>query len=230
MIPWLHPYDDTDPFPSVAAALEEPNGLLAVGGSLQPERLLSAYRLGIFPWFEDNQPILWWSPNPRMVLKPSQLHASRSLKKFIRKGTYQCTINKTFSHVINACSQPRQEQDGTWITQSMADAYQILHNLGHAHSIEVWLGDQLIGGLYGISIGQVFFGESMFSLKSNASKVGFAFLCNQLSSWGYQLIDCQVQSEHLNNLGASTISRKTFVERLDQLCIRDPSPKAWQVL
>ncbi|ORU92902.1 MAG: leucyl/phenylalanyl-tRNA--protein transferase [Cycloclasticus sp. symbiont of Bathymodiolus heckerae] len=230
MIPWLNPDDDADPFPNVGTALEDPNGLLAAGGSLQPERLLSAYRQGIFPWFEDGQPILWWSPNPRMALKPNELYLSRSLKKVIRRETYRCTINRAFDRVIAACSQPREDQDGTWITSSMAQAYQALHKLGHAHSIEVWLDEQLVGGLYGISIGQVFFGESMFSLQSNASKVGFAFLCEQLTHWDYQLIDCQVESEHLNSLGAATIERQSFIEKLNLLCGNSPSSEAWEAL
>jgi len=228
MIPWLDPDDDAAPFPHLDTALEDPNGLLAAGGSLRPERLLAAYRQGIFPWFDDEQPILWWSPSPRMVLTPKQLHVSRSLKKFINKELYECTIDQAFSRVISACSQPRDEQDGTWITEEMIEAYQTLHTLGHAHSVEVWHEEELIGGLYGVSVGQVFFGESMFSLKSNASKVGFTYLCEQLADWGYELIDCQVQSEHLDSLGAATITRDEFIQQLEQFCIKSPTNNAWQ--
>ena len=227
MLPWFEPNDDATPFPALNTALEEPNGLLAAGGSLSPQRLLNAYSHGVFPWFEDDQPILWWSPDPRLVLKPKQFHLSRSLKKFINKGTYTCTTDKAFSEVILACSAPRDGQQGTWITHSMIDAYQTLFDLGHAHSIEVWSNDKLVGGLYGISIGQVFFGESMFSHLDNASKVGFSFLCKQLSNWGYELIDCQVQSDHLNSFGAATISRELFAQQLGLYCSKSASAKAW---
>ena len=228
MLPWLDADDDTEPFPSLDSALDEPNGLLAAGGTLNPERLLNAYRCGIFPWFEEEQPILWWSPNPRLVLKPNELHVSRSLKKLINKNTYSCTIDTVFSDVILACSGSRDGQHGTWITDSMISAYETLFKLGHAHSVEVWMDKKLIGGLYGISIGQVFFGESMFSRLDNASKVGFTFLCQHLSNWGYQLVDCQVHSNHLESLGASTISRHDFAEQLKLYCSTKASPNAWQ--
>lgn len=227
MVPWLDPNNDLQPFPNPETSLDEPNGLLAAGGSLQPERLLAAYRQGIFPWFEDDQPILWWSPNPRMVITPSDIHVSRSLKKAINKDTFDCSFDTAFNRVIHACSTTRELQAGTWITPSMIQAYQALFELGHAHSVEVWFEDELVGGLYGVSIGRVFFGESMFSLRSNASKIGFAFLCEQLSDWGYQLIDCQVQSQHLQSLGASTISRHDFLTRLNQFCPQAVSEQAW---
>ncbi|MEE4291234.1 MAG: leucyl/phenylalanyl-tRNA--protein transferase [Cycloclasticus sp.] len=227
MLTWLDPDDDTEPFPALNSALKEPDGLLAAGGSLSPQRLLSAYRCGIFPWFENGQPILWWSPNPRMVLKPKDVHISRSLKKVINNNQYSCTFDKAFSDVILACSATREGQNGTWITASMIHAYETLFTLGHAHSIEVWSADKLVGGLYGIAIGQVFFGESMFSLQSNASKVGFAYLCRQLNEWNYQLIDCQVHSKHLQSLGATTISRGDFAQQLDLYCLQNTSKKAW---
>ena len=227
MLLWLDPNNDLEPFPDPETSLDEPNGLLAAGGSLSPERLLTAYRQGIFPWFEDDQPILWWSPNPRMALKPSNIHISRSLRKAINQDTFDCTFDTAFSDVIRACSTTRELQAGTWITPSMVQAYQTLFEIGHAQSVEVWLEDELVGGLYGVSIGRVFFGESMFSLHSNASKIGFAFLCNQLNDWGYQLIDCQVQSQHLESLGASTINRREFLTRLEQLCPQVPSKQAW---
>ena len=229
MLPWLDPDDDSDPFPAIELALKDPDGLLAAGGSLRPERLLNAYRSGIFPWFENDQPILWWSPDPRLVINPSELHISRSLNKFIKKQHYHCTIDTAFKRVISECSAPREQQDGSWITNSMIDAYQALFRLGHAHSVEVWLDDELIGGLYGVCIGQVFFGESMFSRKSNASKVGFAFICRQLSAWGCQIVDCQVHSDHLESLGAATISRDSFISRLEQYCPLPLSNNAWSI-
>lgn len=227
MLPRLDENNDAEPFPSLDTALVEPNGLIAAGGTLNPERLINAYRCGIFPWFEEGQPILWWSPDPRLILKPDELHVSRRLKKLINKKTYHCTIDTAFSDVILACSEKRQGQDGTWITEPMIRAYENLFTLGYAHSVEVWLEDKLIGGLYGVSIGQVFFGESMFSRLDNASKVGFTFLCKQLAAWGYQLIDCQVHTDHLASLGALCISRDEFADQLDLLCSKQPSSSAW---
>ena len=230
MLTWLNPEDEKQAFPALDTATDEPNGLLAAGGCLSPNRLINAYRNGIFPWFSDDQPILWWSPDPRLVLRPSDIHISKSLKKFIRKDLYQCTIDKAFNQVIKACSGPRLNEDGTWITNSMKQAYQDLHDLGVAHSIEVWQDDKLIGGLYGIAIGQVFFGESMFSHKANASKVAFAHLCEKLDQWGYQYIDCQVESEHLISLGAYEVDREFFKTILDKYCDNSPSQYAWSDL
>ena len=228
MLPWLNPNDDLDPFPNLESALVEPNGLLAAGGALTPKRLLNAYQQGIFPWFEEDQPILWWSPNPRLVIKPTDLYISSSLKKQIRKATYRCTIDTVFQDVMVSCASPRDGQSGTWITPAMLSAYNELHTLGYAHSIEVWLDDDLVGGLYGIAIGQVFFGESMFSRQSNASKIGFAFLCKHLNEFSYQLIDCQVESNHLLSLGAYNISRKAFSKQLALLCPLPINGMAWQ--
>ncbi|ORU93285.1 MAG: leucyl/phenylalanyl-tRNA--protein transferase [Cycloclasticus sp. symbiont of Poecilosclerida sp. N] len=230
MLPWLDLDDDTTPFPELSTALDNPNGLLAAGGSLKPARLLNAYRRGIFPWFEDGQPILWWSPDPRMVLSPAEFRVSRSLKKAISKNLFNCTFDTAFSEVISACSEPREGQDGTWITSSMIQAYEALFERGDAHSIEVWSGDTLAGGLYGVGVGQVFFGESMFSRESNASKIGFIFLCESLANWGYQLIDCQVQSKHLAALGAETISRDDFTSRLDVFCDQKTLNNSWSSL
>ena len=227
MLTWLNPEDEKQAFPALDTATDEPNGLLAAGGCLSPNRLINAYRNGIFPWFSDDQPILWWSPDPRLVLRPSDIHISKSLKKFIRKDLYQCTIDKAFNQVIKACSGPRLNEDGTWITNSMKQAYQDLHDLGVAHSVEVWQTVKLIGGLYGIAIGQVFFGESMFSHETNASKVAFAYLCEKLNQWGYQYIDCQVESEHLISLGAYEIDRVFFKTILDKHCDNPPSQYAW---
>lgn len=233
MIPWLKSDDDNQPFPALETALEEPNGLLAAGGSLRPARLLNAYRGGVFPWFSADQPILWWSPDPRLVLKPSELHLSKSFQKFLRKQTFHCTFDQSFSDVIQACAEPRiigvnTEDPGTWITDSMRDAYLALYELGYAHSIEVWDGDNLVGGLYGLAIGQFFFGESMFSLQTNASKTGFTFLCERLQEWGYAYIDCQVETDHLVSLGAYEIHREYFKQLLDEHCESSPANKAWK--
>jgi leucyl/phenylalanyl-tRNA--protein transferase len=211
-IPWLEPQDNK--FPPADQALVEPDGLLAAGGDLNPQRLISAYRSGIFPWFDDQQPILWWSPDPRCVLIPDQLYVSRSLRKQIRKQRFRVTFDRDFAAVIHACAQPRDDDCGTWITEQMQQAYIKLHQLGVAHSVEVWQDDLLVGGLYGLAIGKLFFGESMFSHRSNASKVGYVTLVEQLYRWGYALIDCQVHSEHLESLGAQLIPRTEFLELL----------------
>lgn len=227
MIVWLDPDNDDDPFPPLSDAQTDPNGLLAAGGSLSPKRLLSAYRQGIFPWFDETQPILWWSPAPRMVLKPSDIHISKSLRKLIKKERFECSFDQAFASVIEACAKDRDGQDGTWITDAMKEAYQLLHEQGHAHSIEVWEDDELVGGLYGIAIGQFYFGESMFSQRANASKVGFVYLTEQLKQWGYQYIDCQVQTNHLESLGAYEVSREQFVSYLDRYCDEPVSNEAW---
>lgn len=204
-------------FPPTHCALDEPNGLLAAGGNLLPSTLLNAYQQGIFPWFNDDQPILWWSPSPRMVLKPHEAHFSRSLKKFARKKHYTVEIDKRFQEVMIQCAlAERPDQDGTWINDDMIDAYLQLHEQGHAHSIEVLQDGTLIGGLYGISIGLAFFGESMFSHRSNASKIGFASLCQQLTQWGFTLIDCQIHTDYLESFGANEVSRSEFESRLKQ--------------
>ncbi len=221
----LHPHLTT--FPAAHLALTEPDGLLAVGGDLSRERLLNAYQQGIFPWFSDDQPILWWSPDPRCVIYPRQLKVSRSMKKVLRKGEYRITFDSAFEHVMRACAAPRDDQQGTWITEEMFQAYSALHRQGDAHSVECWHQGKLVGGLYGIAIGQVFFGESMFSHRSNASKAAFITLVEQLIEWDYQLIDCQLQSEHLESLGAQAIPRTTFLEQLNIHCQADPSRQAW---
>ncbi|SFG58420.1 leucyl/phenylalanyl-tRNA--protein transferase [Neptunomonas qingdaonensis] len=210
MIPWLHPTHLT--FPDTATALDEPDGLLAAGGDLTPKRLLAAYRHGIFPWFSDDDPILWWSPNPRCVLLPDQIHISRSMRKHLKKHDYSVTFDTAFSEVIRACASTREATTGTWISADMQKAYSELHQQGHAHSVEVWQNQQLIGGLYGLGIGKLFFGESMFSLQKNASKIAFIALCQQLEKWGYPLIDCQVHNSHLESLGATNIPRNEFID------------------
>ena len=211
---WLDPNDPDAEFPDVSLALTEPDGLLAIGGDLSPERLLRAYRKGIFPWYNPDQPILWWSPNPRAVLFPDRLKISRSLKKSIRNRGYRVSINDSFAEVINACSLPRRHEAGTWITREMKLAFQRLHEMGWAHSVECWQENQLVGGLYGLAIDQVFFGESMFSSATDASKVAFAHLVGQLQEQQFHLIDCQVASPHLFSLGAELIPREHFISLL----------------
>lgn len=211
-IVWLPP--ESTEFPPVSQALKDPNGLLAAGGDLSPERLLSAYRQGIFPWFDDDQPILWWSPDPRCVLYPQELHISRSLTKAMRKLDYHLSFDQAFDEVVEACSEPRSYESGTWITDDMKEAYSELHQLGHAHSVELWVQGELVGGLYGIAMGKLFFGESMFSRISNGSKIAFASFVEQLKKWGYYLIDCQVDSDHLATLGAKQIQRSEFIRVL----------------
>lgn len=216
-------YDTEAPFPPVDLALREPNGLLALGGSLHPERLLTAYRSGIFPWYADGQPILWWSPDPRSVLPPAEVRVSRSLRKSLRQGRWRVTTDCAFERVIEACATiPRAHQDGTWIVPAMHDAYVRLHRLGWAHSVEVWQGSRLAGGLYGIAIGAMFFGESMFSAQRDGSKIALVHLAEWLTDWGYGLIDCQVETPHLNGLGARNIPRRAFIEALNRYCSQTP--------
>ena len=203
-----------DAFPDPELALEEPNGLLAAGGDLGPRRLLHAYRRGIFPWFSEGQPILWWSPDPRAVLWPDALRSSRSLRRTLRRGTFTVTGDTAFDRVVRECAAPRAGQDGTWITRGMAAAYGRLHRAGHAHSIECWRGADLAGGLYGVAIGRVFFGESMFSRAPDASKAALAHLC----TLGFDLIDCQLPNPHLARLGAVEMDRRRFRALLDALC------------
>jgi len=224
----LEPQNPEQAFPCLDQALDEPNGLLALGGCLSPQRLINAYRQGIFPWFNPGEPILWWSPDPRLVLFPDRLYISRSLNKTLRKAPFQIRFDTAFANVVTACSKPRPNQSDTWITDDMKQAYVQLHNEGIAHSFEAWLGDELVGGLYGVAIGQVFFGESMFHSKTDASKIVFVHLVRQLTNWGYRLIDCQVSSAHLLTLGAEEIPRKHFAELLQQLCRQQVAVSAWQ--
>lgn len=226
---WLDPLSPVNAFPDIELALEEPDGLLAVGGDLSVNRLLSAYSRGIFPWYNDDQPILWWSPNPRAVLYPGQLKISRSMKKRLRKQEYRITLDQDFAAVIQHCAAPRSSQAGTWIIAEMQQAYLKLHERGYAHSVEAWDGEELVGGLYGISIGKMFFGESMFSRRTDASKVAFIHLVRQLQAWGYPLIDCQVSSEHLTTLGAIEISRRDFRQQVEQLTMLHGQPNPWQM-
>ncbi len=215
---FLDPNNPEQDFPPVNKALREPDGLLAVGGCLSKQRLLNAYRHGIFPWYNPGEPILWWSPDPRLVLFPDKLIVSRSLRKTMRKNIFLITFDQAFNEVIAACAKPRKDAAGTWITEEINQAYNELHNLGIAHSAEAWLNGELVGGLYGIALGQVFFGESMFHTKTDASKVVFATLVEQLKSLNYQLIDCQVHTQHLESFGAQEIDRSEFTKLLDQYC------------
>ena len=221
---------DSIEFPSTDLALNYPNGLLAVGGDLSTQRLLSAYRHGIFPWFEDHQPIMWWSPDPRSVLFPSELKVSRSLQRRLRNCGFRVTADRVFHQVITACAAPRGEEQGTWITNGMARAYMELHRSGHAHSIEVWSGDnELVGGLYGVGLAPVYFGESMFSRANDASKIALLALVRQLRSQDYDIIDCQVESEHLNSMGARNIPRQDFETHVAHTSSRIPISQHWQL-
>ncbi|KOP51478.1 MULTISPECIES: leucyl/phenylalanyl-tRNA--protein transferase [Pseudomonas syringae group] len=214
MLTWLN--RNSLDFPPLDKALREPDGLLAAGGDLSADRLIKAYRHGCFPWFQDGQPILWWSPDPRTVLFPEELHVSRSLAKVMRQSRYSVTFDNDFASVIKACAAPRSYANETWITGPMQEAYLELHRRGYAHSVEVRDQGELVGGLYGLAMGRLFFGESMFSRADNASKVGFATLVEHLTDWGFVLIDCQMPTQHLQSLGARSIPRMEFADYLAQ--------------
>jgi leucyl/phenylalanyl-tRNA--protein transferase len=224
MIPWLDP---ESPFPPLETALARPNGLLAVGGDLSPSRLIDAYRRGIFPWFNEGEPILWWSPDPRMVLFPQELKISRSLRKTLKRGNYEIRADSAFKQVMEACAAPRGDQAGTWIHAEMIAAYEKLHEMGMAHSMETWIEGELVGGLYGVGQGKMFFGESMFFRASDASKIAFVHLVTQLQRWGFEMIDCQMKTEHLASLGAREISRKEFRQKLKELVHYPERGKKW---
>ncbi|MBN1239339.1 MAG: leucyl/phenylalanyl-tRNA--protein transferase [Gammaproteobacteria bacterium] len=226
-IRWLAAGTDYDSFPPPDTALDEPNGLLAAGGDLSPERLLIAYRSGIFPWYERGQPILWWSPDPRAVLLPGELRVSRSLRRTVRRGTFRITADTAFERVIRGCAGPRSYGTATWITKEMAAAYIELHRRGWAHSFEAWAGDELAGGLYGVAIGRVFFGESMFSRATDASKAAFVSAVRYLESRAFELIDCQVASAHMRSLGATDMPRHRFLARLEALCDAPRPAASW---
>jgi leucyl/phenylalanyl-tRNA--protein transferase len=225
MIPWL---PKASIFPPVELALAEPNGLLAAGGDLSAERILAAYRQGIFPWFSEGDPILWWSPDPRMVLYPTDLRITRSLAKTLRNKAYEVKFDTAFAAVVAACATtPRAGQNGTWITPGMRNAYSLLQRLGHAHSVETWVEGQLVGGLYGVAVGKVFFGESMFSHVSDASKIALAHLCRYLERLGFAVIDCQMETAHLASLGARPIARRDFVAALAEWTEAGAAPGRW---
>ena len=228
MLTYLDPNFSKQPFPDVHNALKNPNGLVAVGGCLSPERLINAYKQGIFPWFNPGDPLLWWSPDPRLVIFPEQLHISKSLHKTLRRQVFQISMDTAFTEVIKACADPRSKETGTWLSPEMQTAYIRLYQEGYAHSIEAWQDNKLVGGLYGLAVGQVFFGESMFHTQTDASKVAFVSLIKQLSLWGYQIIDCQVHTPHLVSLGAEEMTRQRFSALLQQYHQRQPSATAWQ--
>lgn len=214
MIPWLEP---ADPFPPLESTLSDPNGLLAAGADLSAERLLAAYRRGIFPWYGKGQPILWWSPDPRMVLFPAEFRVPRSLDKRLRRRDYEIRTDTAFESVMHACAAPRDGESGTWITPEMIAAYCELHRLGHAHCVETWIDGELAGGLYGIALGRAFYGESMFTRAPDASKIAFTYLVRQLGRWQFGMIDCQMKTAHLARFGAREIPRVEFSQHLAEL-------------
>ncbi len=215
---WLSPDDPPTSFPPVSAALAEPDGLLAAGGDLSAARLLYAYRKGIFPWYDDGQPLLWWSPDPRCVFLPGDYRVSRRLQRELKSSSAEIRVNTRFSDVVQRCAGPRKSEQGTWITPEIMRAFDGLHEHRWAHSVEVWESGELIGGLYGLAIGRVFFGESMFSRKTNASKIALLYLANRLNAGDIELLDCQVISGHLMTLGARSMPRNDFVETLESAC------------
>ena len=228
MIPWLNP---EDPFPPLSTALKDPSGLLAAGADLSPERLIQAYRQGIFPWFSNGDPILWWSPDPRMVLFPSELKVTRSLEKALRNRDYEVRVDTRFGAVMSACAKaPREGQNGTWITDEMINAYCALHSQGLAHSVETWIDGELAGGLYGIALGQAFYGESMFARATDASKIAFVHLVRQLQRWQFGIIDCQMRTDHLTRFGAREIPRSEFSALLAKLvnCNNPVTKSPWK--
>lgn len=229
-ITWLDPSNTDARFPDVEEALQNPEGLLAAGGDLSVTRLLKAYRNGIFPWYENGQPILWWSPNPRGVMYTNKLRISTSLKKTLRKDQWKITFDGDFKKTIQACAAPRSYARGTWITKEMAEAYTKLNEQGFAHSVEIWdVHERLVGGIYGVLIGKMFFGESMFSFEANASKVALAYLVSHLRKWGFPLLDCQLPSAHLSSLGAEAIPRKKYIETITPLCDESPIGFEWKL-
>lgn len=226
-VTWLSAVDPSQAFPAVDSALREPDGLLAAGGDLSSERLRCAYAAGIFPWYEDGQPILWWSPDPRCILLPAEFRVARRLRQYLRRSTFTLSHNRAFAKVIRACAGSRRSQQGTWITPAMIIAYETLHAEGWAHSVEVWDGAELVGGIYGLAIGRVFFGESMFSRRDHASKFAMLALCQVLTHNNFALLDCQVLSPHLLSLGATVIPRSQFASILRTSCTPASRFSAW---
>ncbi|MDX1570177.1 MAG: leucyl/phenylalanyl-tRNA--protein transferase [Xanthomonadales bacterium] len=227
MIPWIPPDAPPDAFPPAEAAQFDPNGLLAAGGDLSPERLVEAYRRGIFPWYSGNQPILWWCPDPRTVLRPEAFHASRRLRRFIRSRRPRVRLDHDFRGVIRACAEDRPGQSGTWITPAMRQAYERLFRLGVAHCAEALVDGKVIGGVYGVAVGRVFFGESMYTHEQNGSKLALYGLCAWLAAAGWRLLDCQVESPHLFTLGAETWSRERFLGALETWCAQATADVEW---
>ncbi len=221
--------DDPRAFPEIRRALRHPNGLLCRGGDLDPQRILLAYRHGIFPWYEEGIPILWWSPDPREVLLPEEFHLPRTLRGVLRRNPFEVRLDSAFREVMKACAAPRPGQHGTWITRDLLDGYCALHDQGWAHSAEAWDGEGLAGGLYGVAVGAVFFGESMFARRDNASKVAFAVLVDQLRRWGFRLIDCQVHTPHLERFGSRPMPRVEYLTRLEEWCAAPGREGRWQL-
>ncbi|MDZ4350341.1 MAG: leucyl/phenylalanyl-tRNA--protein transferase [Xanthomonadaceae bacterium] len=221
--------DPTAPFPPHALALEDPNGLLAIGGDLHPDRLLNAYRNGIFPWYSAGRPIMWWSPDPRAVFHTSDVHLSRSSRRALRLSGWRLTADTAFKDVVDTCARiPRRGQHGTWITPALRSSFQALHRLGHAHSIEIHQDDHRVGGLYGLAIGRAFFAESMYSAETGGSKAALAGLASVLREWGWPLIDAQVENNHLLSLGARRMPRTEFLSHIGTLCLQDDPPGSWR--
>jgi len=237
MIPWLKPAPEEDWFPDCSSAMHEPNGLLAAGGDLSPRRLLAAYRRGIFPWYEAGQPILWWSPDPRTILLPGSMHISRRLRRRLRSESFEVSVDQDFAAVVTACANRgvtsesagmRDGETGTWITPEMVSGYTRLHRLDHAHSLEILRQGDLVGGIYGVTLGRVFFAESMFSGVTDASKIALACLSGLLQRHRYAMIDCQLPSAHLTSLGCVEIPRVEFTRRIEKYCTDSPSPMQWR--
>jgi leucyl/phenylalanyl-tRNA--protein transferase len=226
MIPLLGPADE---FPPVEQALDEPNGLLAAGAGLSVARLLDAYKRGIFPWFNEGDPVLWWCPDPRMVLPTGAVHVSRSLRRRLRRDDYELTFDRDFRGVIRACAAPRRMESGTWLIPAMIRAYERLREAGIAHSVELWIDGEVVGGLYGVAVGRMFFGESMFTRRTDASKMAIVLLAAQLARWKFPLIDCQMRTDHLASLGAVEIPRRVFVRAVHDLVVLAPVPAPWRV-
>jgi leucyl/phenylalanyl-tRNA--protein transferase len=221
------PEDPRAPFPPTQEALESPNGLLAWGGDLEPDRLMAAYRLGIFPWYSEGQPVLWWSPAPRCVVFPEEVYLSRRTRRRYNSGRYRLSSDQAFDRVVEACAEPRSYDTGTWITHDLRRAFGRLHRIGHAHSVEVWQAEELVGGIYGLAVGAVFFGESMFHRQVDASKVALVALCRLLARWGFGLLDCQVGNPHLFRMGAVELPRRDFEARLALLTDEPGEPGSW---
>jgi leucyl/phenylalanyl-tRNA--protein transferase len=224
---WLDPRNPRQPFPAASLAMRDPNGLLAIGGDLSVARLVNAYAQGIFPWYNPDEPILWWCPDPRAILVPAQFHASRSLARRLRKRDFAVTLDRALPAVLEACSAPRARGRGTWLGAEMKQAYRTLHQRGHAHSIEVWQDGALAGGLYGVGLGRAFFGESMFSAMDDGSKIALYYLCRQLAAWEFPLMDCQIASPHLATLGATELPRDDFLTRVREAVAQNGPPR-WQ--
>lgn len=224
---WLDPRDPNQPFPPAHKAMRDPNGLLAIGGDLSVPRLIRAYASGIFPWYNPNEPILWWCPDPRAVLEPGEFHVSHSLAKRLKQADYSASLDSAFVEVLEACTATRRGSHGTWLGPDMKRAYLELQEQGFAHSAEVWRNGRLIGGLYGVALGRAFFGESMFSIEADGSKIALYWLCRQLRAWGFELIDCQIASQHLQSLGAVEMPRERFLLRLRQAMLHAGRHGPW---